>query len=201
MMNRESEFVETVVHINRVAKVVKGGKNFSFSAVVVAGDGSGKVGYGTGKAREVPPAIQKASEQAKRRMIRVPLIEGTVPHLVWGRWGATRVLLRPASPGTGVIAGGGVRAVMESAGVQDVLTKIVGSRNPFNVIRATFDALDRLMTVGQVRRLRGTEPAAAPSPAPAPKETEAAAEETEAGAAAEEGSAEAETPAEEAEAS
>jgi small subunit ribosomal protein S5 len=163
MMNREreSDLTETVVHINRVAKVVKGGKNFSFSAVVVAGDGSGKVGYGTGKAREVPPAIQKASEQAKREMVKVPLIAGTVPHLVWGRWGATRVLLRPASPGTGVIAGGGVRAVMESAGVQDVLTKIVGSRNPFNVVRATFDAIASLMTKDQVRRLRDVEPVAA----------------------------------------
>jgi len=171
MMNRESEFAETVVHINRVAKVVKGGKNFSFSAVVVAGDGAGKVGYGTGKAREVPPAIQKASEQAKRYMVKVPLVEGTVPHLVWGRWGATRVLLRPASPGTGVIAGGGVRAVMESAGVADVLTKIVGSRNPFNVIRATFDAIARLMTMDQVRRLRGIEPVA-PAPAPAQRQSE-----------------------------
>lgn len=157
MMSREVEFVEAVVHINRVAKVVKGGKNFSFSAVVVAGDGSGQVGYGTGKAREVPPAIQKASEQAKRFMVKVPLLQGTIPHAVWGRWGATRVMLRPASPGTGVIAGGGVRAVMESAGVQDVLTKIVGSRNPFNVVRATFDAIGRLMTSDQVRRLRGTD--------------------------------------------
>ena len=165
-MNRESEFVETVVHINRVAKVVKGGKNFSFSAVVVAGDGSGQVGYGTGKAREVPPAIQKASEQAKRYMIRVPLIGGTVPHTVWGRHGATRVLLRPASPGTGVIAGGGVRAVMESAGVQDVLTKIVGSRNPFNVVRATFDAINRLMTESQVTRLRGVAPSGVAAGAP-----------------------------------
>jgi small subunit ribosomal protein S5 len=157
MMNRETEFAETVVHINRVAKVVKGGKNFSFSAVVVAGDGSGKVGFGTGKAREVPPAIQKASEQARKEMVKIPMISGTVPHLVWGRWGATRVLLRPASPGTGVIAGGGVRAVMESAGVADVLTKIVGSRNPFNVVRATFDAIDRLMTSSQVQRLRGVD--------------------------------------------
>jgi small subunit ribosomal protein S5 len=155
MINRESEFVETVVYINRVAKVVKGGKNFSFSAVVVAGDGAGQVGFGTGKAREVPPAIAKASEQAKRFAIRVPLIGGTVPHKVWGRWGATRVLLRPASPGTGVIAGGGVRAVLESAGVQDILTKIVGSRNPFNVVRATFDAIGKLMTQEQVTRLRG----------------------------------------------
>jgi small subunit ribosomal protein S5 len=157
MMNRDrdSEFAETVVHINRVAKVVKGGKNFSFSAVVVAGDGAGRVGYGTGKAREVPPAIQKASEQARKEMIKVPLVGGTVPHKIWGRWGATKVLLRPASPGTGVIAGGGVRAVMESAGIQDILTKIVGSRNPFNVVRATFDALHNLMTDEQVRRLRG----------------------------------------------
>ena len=180
-MNRDSEFAETVVHINRVAKVVKGGKNFSFSAVVVAGDGSGKVGYGTGKAREVPPAIQKASEQARKEMIEIPLVSGTVPHLVWGRWGATRVLLRPASPGTGVIAGGGVRAVMESAGVADVLTKIVGSRNPFNVVRATFDAIDRLMTSGQVQRLRGVDikvpeaPEAAESPE-SPAETENAEE-------------------------
>lgn len=157
MINRETEQAETVVHINRVAKVVKGGKNFSFSAVVVAGDGEGKVGYGTGKAREVPPAIQKASEQARRYMVRVPMVGGTVPHLVWGRWGGTRVLLRPASPGTGVIAGGGVRAVMESAGIQDVLTKIVGSRNPFNVVRATFDALGQLMTSQQVKRLRGVD--------------------------------------------
>jgi small subunit ribosomal protein S5 len=155
MMNRESEFAETVVHINRVAKVVKGGKNFSFSAVVVCGDGAGKVGYGTGKAREVPPAIQKASEQARKEMVKIPLVSGTVPHLIWGRWGATKVLLRPASPGTGVIAGGGVRAVMESAGVANVLTKIVGSRNPFNVVRATFDAIDQLMTLGEVQRLRG----------------------------------------------
>ena len=181
MMNRESEFAETVVHINRVAKVVKGGKNFSFSAVVVAGDGAGKVGYGTGKAREVPPAIQKASEQARKEMVKIPLVSGTVPHLVWGRWGATKVLLRPASPGTGVIAGGGVRAVMESAGVANVLTKIIGSRNPFNVVRATFDAIDRLMTVGEVQRLRGVDIAAeadaepAPESAPAEEPTETAA--------------------------
>ncbi len=173
---QESEFVETVVHINRVAKVVKGGKNFSFSAVVVAGDGNGRVGYGTGKAREVPPAIQKAMEEAKREMITVPMVGGTVPHQIWGRWGATRVLLRPAAPGTGVIAGGGVRAVMESAGIQDVLTKIVGSRNPFNVVRATFDALTNLMTEERVRRLRGLEPLPAPA-----TETPEAAEEAVAG--------------------
>ena len=177
MMNRErdSEFAETVVHINRVAKVVKGGKNFSFSAVVVAGDGAGRVGYGTGKAREVPPAIQKASEQARKEMIKVPLVGGTVPHKIWGRWGATKVLLRPASPGTGVIAGGGVRAVMESAGIQDILTKIVGSRNPFNVVRATFDALHNLMTDAQVRRLRGIDPVGA-EPASEPAEAAEAGE-------------------------
>ncbi len=169
MMNRESEFAETVVHINRVAKVVKGGKNFSFSAVVVAGDGAGKVGYGTGKAREVPPAIQKASEQARKEMVKIPLVSGTVPHLVWGRWGATKVLLRPASPGTGVIAGGGVRAVMESAGVANVLTKIIGSRNPFNVVRATFNAIDQLMTLGEVQRLRGVEVAAEADAEPEPE--------------------------------
>ncbi len=186
MRQQESEFVENVVHINRVAKVVKGGKNFSFSAVVVAGDGTGKVGFGTGKAREVPAAIQKAMEQAKREMIRVPMVGGTVPHKIWGRWGATRVLLRPAAPGTGVIAGGGVRAVMESAGVQDVLTKIVGSRNPFNVVRATFDALSNLMTERQVRRLRGLEAppededAATGAGAPAEAAAEAAAEEAQA---------------------
>ena len=186
MMNRDSEFAETVVHINRVAKVVKGGKNFSFSAVVVAGDGSGKVGYGTGKAREVPPAIQKASEQARKEMIKIPLVGGTVPHLVWGRWGATKVLLRPASPGTGVIAGGGVRAVMESAGVADVLTKIVGSRNPFNVVRATFDAIDRLMTKSQVQRLRGVDVNAEAESEAAPA-VETAVEEAETAPAAEEG--------------
>lgn len=169
MRQQESEFVETVVHINRVAKVVKGGKNFSFSAVVVAGDGSGRVGYGTGKAREVPAAIQKAAEQAKREMISVPMVGGTVPHKIWGRWGATKVLLRPAAPGTGVIAGGGVRAVMESAGVQDVLTKIVGSRNPFNVVRAAFDALTNLMTQERVRRLRGLEPLTPAAPPKAPE--------------------------------
>jgi small subunit ribosomal protein S5 len=178
---RESELTETVVHINRVAKVVKGGKNFSFSAVVVAGDGGGNVGYGTGKAREVPPAIQKASEQAKREMIKIPMIGGTVPHKVWGRWGATRVLLRPASPGTGVIAGAGVRAVMESAGVQDVLTKVIGSRNPFNVVRATFDAIAGLMTSDQVRRLRGIE-VTGPVAEPAEQQrVEAAVEESEGG--------------------
>jgi small subunit ribosomal protein S5 len=198
MIERESEFVETVVHINRVAKVVKGGKNFSFSAVVVAGDGQGRVGFGTGKAREVPPAIQKAMEEAKKSMIRVPMAGGTLPHEVWGRWGATRVMLKPASPGTGVIAGGGVRAVMESAGVQDVLTKILGSRNPVNVVRATFDALNRLMTPAEVQGLRGLEapaeevaeePQAAAEETPQPKAAAEAAEPVEEPAAEEEGDA------------
>ncbi len=172
------------MHINRVAKVVKGGKNFSFSAVVVAGDGEGKVGYGTGKAREVPPAIQKASEAARRTMIRVPMVGGTIPHKIWGRWGATKVLLRPASPGTGVIAGSGVRAVMEAAGVQDVLTKIIGSRNPNNVVRATFDAITSLMTEKQVRALRGvdinTTEQAATEQTQTPPEAEAQVEDKEA---------------------
>ena len=198
MMNRDrdSEFAETVVHINRVAKVVKGGKNFSFSAVVVAGDGAGRVGYGTGKAREVPPAIQKASEQARKEMVKIPLVAGTVPHKIWGRWGATKVLLRPASPGTGVIAGGGVRAVMESAGIQDILTKIVGSRNPFNVVRATFDALNNLMTDDQVRRLRGIDVAGIDQGSE-PVETVAEGEEAVETASADEAAVE--TPAEEAE--
>ena len=204
MMNREreSEFAETVVHINRVAKVVKGGKNFSFSAVVVAGDGAGRVGYGTGKAREVPPAIQKASEQARKEMVKVPLVGGTVPHKIWGRWGATKVLLRPASPGTGVIAGGGVRAVMESAGIQDVLTKIVGSRNPFNVVRATFNALHSLMTDEQIRRLRGVDIGGADQTAEASEAAEAAEPVAEAEEKVEEAAVEettAEAPAEEAE--
>ncbi len=198
MIERESEFVETVVHINRVAKVVKGGKNFSFSAVVVAGDGQGRVGFGTGKAREVPPAIQKAMEEAKKSMIRVPMAGGTLPHEVWGRWGATRVMLKPASPGTGVIAGGGVRAVMESAGIQDVLTKILGSRNPVNVVRATFDALNRLMTPAEVQGLRGLEapaeevaeePRAAAEEASQPEAAAEAAEPVEEPAAEEEGDA------------
>jgi len=184
-MRREIDYIDPegldlhddAVKINRSAKVMKGGRRFGFSALVVVGNGNGVVGLGFGKAREVPPAIQKASEQARKEMVKIPLVGGTVPHLVWGRWGATKVLLRPASPGTGVIAGGGVRAVMESAGVADVLTKIVGSRNPINVVRATFDAIDQLMTVNQVQRLRGVNisaSAGAEEPAPAEEEAEAA---------------------------
>lgn len=140
------EFKEHIVHLGRVAKVVKGGRRFSFAALVVIGNGEGLVGYGLGKAQEVPEAIRKGAERAKKTMIRIPLQDGTLPHQVIGHYGAGRVFLKPAGDGTGVIAGGAVRAVMEAAGVKNVLTKIMGTRNPHNVVRATIDAMRQMMS-------------------------------------------------------
>ncbi|MEW6363113.1 MAG: 30S ribosomal protein S5 [Acidobacteriota bacterium] len=163
------ELKDYVVSINRVTKVVKGGKNLSFSALVVVGDSAGHVGFSKGKAREVPLAIKKAIERARNHLIHVSLVGSTIPHAVIGQYGSGRVLLKPAAPGTGVIAGGPVRSILQAAGVRDVLTKSIRTTNPHNVMRATFDALKRLKTTVEVLQRRGKEvPVAQPEVAPAP---------------------------------
>ena len=156
-MEQQSDLsqIEKIVYLNRVAKVVKGGRRFSFSCLVVVGDGQGKVGYGLGKANEVPEAIRKATDRARKDMITVPVLDGTLPYEVLGRFGAGRVMLKPASRGTGIIAGGPVRAVMEAVGVHDILTKAIGTSNPHNVLRATMSGLASLRSAESVSDVRG----------------------------------------------
>lgn len=155
MEQNESGLIEKIVYLNRVAKVVKGGRRFSFSCLAVVGDGQGSVGYGLGKANEVPEAIRKATERARKAMIRIPLLDGTLPYETLGCFGAGRVMLKPASRGTGIIAGGPVRAVMEAVGVHDILTKAIGTNNPHNVLRATIAGLASLRSAEEVSDLRG----------------------------------------------
>lgn len=147
--------IERVVNIRRCAAVVKGGRRFSFAAMTIIGDGNGKAGWGYGKANEVPPSVEKANKQAARQMVEVPLNEGTIPHAVQGRFGAGRVLLMPAGPGTGIIAGAAVRSVCEAAGIKNILTKSYGTNNPITLVKATFQALSQLRTRQDVERLRG----------------------------------------------
>jgi small subunit ribosomal protein S5 len=154
----DTGLIDKVVRINRVAKVVKGGRNFTFSALVVVGDGEGSVGYGLGKAKEVPEAIKKGMEKAKRNMVKIALLDGTVPFQVVGKAGAGRVLLKPASPGTGLIAGGGIRAVLEAVGVTDILTKCIGTHNTQNIVRATMAGPQSLCTKDEVDKRRGLRP-------------------------------------------